>query len=591
MTEAPRLREEGLDGGVSVGEAAIILEERFPDSVLAEGKAALMVAAGPAIEILRFLRADGRLCFDLLADLTAVDRSRLRWEGGGRQGRFALVYQLYSTSRGQRLRVEVPLDGGGPDSVTGIWPVADWLEREVFDMFGIRFSGHPDLRRLLTADLVHWPLRKDYPIQGLGEREQVLRGGVGEVGNRGESAVWPESDSLEAGEEEAEIAVVPLGLQHPTGRGGLRFWVAVEGDRVLRGVVDPGWVHAGFEKLGEHRTYLQMVPVAGRLSPLSPFCSGLAFVLAAEALLGLEAPRRGQYLRVALNELARIGSHLACLGEQARTAGAQPASMRAADQRERLGELIARLTGAHDGCGFLRIGGVREDLPEDGAEQAERFFAGLAPALDELGALADSRIWIERTRGLGVISAAAAVAWGLSGPVLRGAGVARDVRRDEPYSAYGDFDFEVVVGSAGDAGDRYRVRLEEVAQSCRIVAQALGQLPDGPCAIADAKIVPPDREQVGTQVEALIHHFALWMDGHGLQPSAGVQAYVPTEGAEGELGFFLVSDGTDKPYRLRARTPSFAHYQYFPRLLEGMALAEVDSVLASLNVSPEEVDR
>jgi NADH-quinone oxidoreductase subunit D len=228
-----------------------------------------------------------------------------------------------------------------------------------------------------------------------------------------------------------------------------------------------------------------MVPVAERLSPLSPFCSSLAFTLTAEALLGLEAPRRGQYIRVALNELARIGSHLTCLREQARAAGAHAASMRAADQRERLAELTAQLTGAHDGRGFLRIGGVRENLPEDAAVRVAQFFAGLEPALDRLGALADRRAWAERTRGLGAIPAEAAVAWGLSGPVLRSAGVARDVRRDEPYSAYRDFDFEVVVGRAGDAYDRYQVRLEEVAQSRRIVDQALGRLPDGPCALAD----------------------------------------------------------------------------------------------------------
>ena len=593
MTEEARLRENGSNERRGIGEVARALEERFPGSVSEEGEGVLTVAEGPVIGILRFMRVDSRLRFDLLVDMTAVDRSRLeRWIWGG-QRRFALVYHLYSTSRRQRLRLEVALDGGRrePESAVGIWPVADWLECEVFDMFGIRFGGHPGLRRLFTADLVHWPLRKDYPLQGLGEREQVLRGGGRDTGNGDRAEVWPEIDSLEAGEEEAKIAVLHMGPQHPAGRGGLRFSLAVEGDRVLRGRADPGWVHAGFEKLGEYRTYLQMVPVTERLSPLSPFGSSLAFVLAAELLLGLEIPRRGQHIRVALNELARIGSHLAGLAEQARATGAHAASMRAADQRERLGELTAWLTGTRAGDGFLQVGGVREDLPEDGVERATRFFAGLGPALDEFRALADSRVWIERTRGLGSISAEAALAWGLSGPALRSAGVARDVRRDEPYSAYGDFDFEVVVGSAGDACDRYRVRLEEVAQSCRIIEQALGRLPDGPSAIADGKVVPPAREQVHTQAEGLIHHFALWMDGHGLQPPAGAQAYVPTEGPEGELGFLLISDGTDKPYRLRARTPSFAHYQYFPRLLEGMALADVDSVLASLNVSPEEVDR
>lgn len=558
-----------------------------------EGAESLTVAAPEIHQALSLLRADPGMRFDCLTDLTAVDYLHIE-----PCRRFEVIYHLNSSHFNRRLRVQVPVEEQSPalPTASDIWPAADWFEREVYDMFGISFNNHPDLRRiLLPSDFIHHPLRKDYPLQGLGERERIPAESenVSPDPASADLESWFEAQETgddEEREDEAQTAILD-GL-YPLWRGELRVAFKTEGEKVLRAAPDPGYLHSGFEKLGEQLTYIQQVPVADRVNQRAPVCSSLALALTVEALMGLEVPKKGQYIRVVLGELGRIAAHLIWLEEQALTVGAQIASACAAEQRERLCEIFAAATGSRTMTGCIRIGGVPEDLPPRFAEMVEEFLGGLRHALDEIHSLLTyNRIWIERTRGVGVIPTAEAIAWGLSGPVLRASGVERDVRKDEPYAAYEEFDFEVVVGEAGDVYDRYLVRLEEMVQSSRIVEQALRQMPDGPCCIEDGKLFLPPKEDVEKHMEPLIHHFKLWMDGHGLQPPAGAQVYLPTESPNGELGFFIVSDGTDRPYRLRLRTPSFAHYQIFPRLIEGATLADIGVVLGSLNVVAGEVDR
>ena len=548
-----------------------------------EGGAASLSVAVPEIhQALSLLRTDPGMRFDCLTDLTAVDYLQME-----RCQRFEVIYHLYSSHFSRRLRVQVPVEEQAPalPTASDIWPAADWFEREVYDMFGILFKDHPDLRRiLLPVDFGHYPLRKDYPLQGLGERERISA----------EDEIIPSdpgfADLEEEREDEAETAI--LDFRHPIWRGELRVAFETEGEKVLRAAPDPGYLHSGFEKLGERLTYIQQLPVADRVNQRAPVCSSLALALAVEALMELEVPRRGQYIRVVLGELGRIAAHLTWLEEQALAVGAQTASACAAEQRERLCEIFAAVSGSRTMTGFIRIGGVPEDLPPSFTQMVEGFLDQLRHALDQIHSLLTyNQIWIERARGVGVIPTAEAIAWGLSGPVLRGSGVERDVRKDEPYAAYEEFDFEVVVGEAGDVYDRYLVRLEEMVQSGRIVEQALRQMPDGPCCLEDGKLFLPLKEEIGKHLEPLIHHFKLWMDGHGLQPPAGAQVYLPTESPNGELGFYIVSDGTDRPYRLRLRTPSFTHYQIFPHLVKGATLADVGVVLESLNVVAGEVDR
>jgi len=565
-----------------------------------EGMPSLQIASDQAIAALDFLRKDRELGFDLLVDLTAVDFLHAKGRTDSEAARFHLIYQLYSTSRRSRLRLAVPLpdEAPEPDTATGIWPAAGWFEREVHDLFGIRFRGQPNIDRLLLpGDFLHWPLRKDYPLQGLGERELLSRGVAGgEDSGPAELAAWfashPHGEDGGVEEEEAQTAFLEWGLQHPGGRGDLRFALELEGERILRARPDPGYLHAGLEKLGEHRSFQQLVPIAERLNPFSPFCCGLAFALSAEELLQLEVPQKGRHIRIVLAELTRIGAHLAWLAEQARAAGGETASLRAAGLREQLGELLSALTGSRTAAGFLRIGGVRGELLPAGMEAVTVFLTELRRGIDAIHlTLTDSGIWRERVRGVGGITAAGAIAGGASGPVLRGAGVACDARRDTPYAGYEEFDFEVVVGTAGDVYDRYLVRMEELVQSGGIVSQAIEGMPEGDCALEDARLFPPAKERVQMDMESLIHHFELWMDGHGLRPPVGGEACVPTEAPGGECSFCLFSDGTDKPYRMRVRTPSFAHFQLFPQLLKGARLADVGTILESLNIVASEVDR
>ena len=590
-------RKAGCEGMETLGTTdanAVVdrVRERFSETVEAvrhfRGEWTIEVDCQGIAELLRFLRDDPGLQFDFLADLTAVDYLQM-----ARGVRFAVVYHLYSHPFNQRLRVQAGLADSArriPTAV-GVWPGANWLEREVYDMFGIEFVGHPDLRRiLLPINFEFHPLCKDYPLKGRGERDHLAPEDPG----FDDLDCWLQQGEREADPERlpVETMLLNLGPQHPAVPGSLRLALELEGEDVIRARLDPGYLHTGFEKLGEHRTYNQYVIATDRLNHHAPFANNLALALAVERLLGLEVPWRGQYIRVILNELARINDHLAWLGVQARDAGAIAVAAVIAEQREALSRICEATTGARTMTSFTRIGGVPEDLPLDFAEMVRMFFARLRRTADQVHRqLGRNRLWIDRARGVGAISAEEAIAWGLSGPVLRAAGVGRDVRQDEPYCSYGEFDFTVPVGVAGDVYDRYLVRLEEVEQSCRIVEQAVEHLPDGPHQVEDAKISLPAKDEVGARAESLIHHFKLWMDGHGLQPPAGEQVYFPTESPKGELGFYLVSDGTDRAYRMRVRAPSFMHYQIFEKLAAGLSLADVGTVLGSMNIAVGELDR
>ncbi|MDP6698169.1 MAG: NADH-quinone oxidoreductase subunit C [Candidatus Latescibacteria bacterium] len=526
---------------------------------------AAVVEPGALAEVLRFLRYEAEPNYDALADLTAVDN-----QCRDSAAPFSVHYCLRSGAAGPLLRLIVPCAGGPLPSALELWPAADWFEREIYDLFGIEFSGRGQLRRLLLpADFVANPLRKDYPLTGSGEA-------------RAEFDPNP-APSLDPLSEEGEVAVLEL---HAAG-GGLRLQVEVEGDRVRAIRPDLGYVHAGLEKLGESLTYRQCAQLAGRIGRQSSFSGELALALAVERLMGIEAPPRAVYLRALWCELGRMAAHMAWLGEQAELAGATAVWQRAWCARDEIRVLLDTLVpGA--AAGLICPGGTVVDLEPEFAHAAAEICGGAPSFIDEIDQLfAGHPLWERRTRGLGALAAAAALAWGASGPVLRAAGVAADLRCGAAsYAPYGDFDFAVPVGENGDVYDRCRVRLAEIAASADLVAQALAGLPDGPHLLADRRFAGGD---VATP-EGLVHHFALWMDGHGLQPPAGA-IYCGVEAPGGELGIHLVSDGTDRPYRLHFRTPSFAHLQCYPQLVAGLDLDEAALVLGSLNIAAAEVDR
>lgn len=568
------------------------VQDRFGDEVVdfvdSNGETTIVCRRNRIVEILTFLRDDPSLAFDRLSDVTAVDYRDYPGQTPA-DPRFNVVYNLYSHPRNSRLRVraQVTEDEATIASATPVHKGAEWPEREAFDLFGIRFDGHPDLRRILMpVNFEHFPLRKDYPVRGIGERDVIAPEDPGFAGNP------------YAGEEEevddpisSERMVLNLGPQHPATHGTLRLTLELDGERIVRCIPDIGYLHTGFEKLGEHHTYNQYVTVTDRMNYLSPLCNNIAYSLSVERLMGLEAPERASYIRTILWELSRIADHMVWLGTHALDIGAFTVFLYTFEQRERCYNIFELVTGARLTTSYTRIGGLGWDVPDNFREVVLDFIAQFPEAMVEVERLLTrNRIWIDRTKNIGVISADDAKSWNMTGPMLRGSGVDYDIRKEEPFLAFPDLDFDIPVGTNGDTYDRYLVRMEELKQSTHLIEQALDKLPSGPVKVDDSKVILPEKGQVDFGMESLIHHFKVIMDGHGLTPPVG-EAYVPTEAPNGELGFYVVSDGSGYAYRMRVRPPSFMNYQAFPQMVNGLMISDAIAVLGSINVIAGELDR
>lgn len=567
------------------------LEERFGEDVLDvsdfRGDWTAVCEADRVSDMLAFLRDDPDLAYDRLSDVTAVDYSE--YPGPHPGTRFNVVYHLYSHLHNHRFRLRAKVDEVTCciPSACGLWKGAEWPEREAYDMFGIRFEGHPDLRRILMpVNFKYHPLRKDYPVNGRGERDVIAPEDPGFEGNPFEGDDPPDSDPLAS-----ERMVLNLGPQHPATHGTLRLTLELEGERISRCIPDIGYLHTGFEKLGEHHTYNQWVTVTDRMNYLSPLCNNIGFAMTVERLMGLEIPPRATVIRVILSELSRIADHMVWLGTHALDIGAMTVFLYTFEQRERLYDIFEAVTGTRLTTSYTRVGGLGWDVPDNFHELVTDFTAQFPRAAGEVDRLLTrNRIWIDRTKGIGVISAEDAIAWNMTGPMARGSGVNYDLRKAEPYLGYEEYDFEVPVGEKGDVYDRYLVRMEELNQSIRIVEQAVNNLPGGAVKVDDAKVILPEKDDVYTGMESLIHHFKVTMDDHGIAPPPG-EVYVATESPNGELGFYVVSDGSGAAYRLRVRPPSFMNYQCFPQLANGHMVADVVAILGSINVIAGELDR
>ena len=388
-----------------------------------------------------------------------------------------------------------------------------------------------------------------------------------------------------------EKMMLNFGPQHPATHGTLRIVLELDGETVVKATPHLGYLHTGFEKLGEHLDYNQYIVVTDRMNYLSPLSNNFGYVLAVEKLLGLEIPKRGEYVRVIMAELSRLADHLIWLGMGALDLGAFTAFLYGFKEREKLYSIFEKTTGARLTTSYTRVGGVLRDLYDGFEEEVNAFLSAFPKTLKEVHTLLTrNRIWMDRTKEVGVISGEDAISYGLTGPCLRASGVAHDLRKAEPYSSYEDFDFDVAVGENGDVYDRYLVRMEEMVQSCHIVRQAMDNLPDGPVNVPDNKIILPEKKDAYGHIEGLIHHFKIIMDGHGVQPPRG-EIYSATESPNGELGFYIVSDGSGTAYRIRIRPPSLLQYQVVPHMIEGGMVSDVVAVLGSLNVIAGELDR
>lgn len=397
------------------------------------------------------------------------------------------------------------------------------------------------------------------------------------------------ADAYNAGRPEAERLVLNMGPSHPTTHGVLRLVLELDGETIIRAEPDIGYLHRGDEKIAENMTYNQFVPYTDRLDYLAPLANNVAYALAVEKLMGWELPPRGQAIRVICCEMARISSHLLGVGCFAMDCGAMTVFLYTFTERETLYNLIEMLTGARFTTAYTRVGGMIRDLPDGFVPALRAFLDGLPTRIDEVDRLISrNRIFVDRTKDIGVIALEDAVAHGMSGPNFRASGMEYDLRRRHPYLGYEKFDFEIPVGSVGDCYDRYYCRLQEIRESAKIIRQALDSLPAGPICAHEAKGVLPPKEKVLTSMEELIHQFMLVTAGIDAPPG---EVYFGHENPKGELGFYICSKGGGTPYRLKIRSPSFVNLSILPKLLPGHMIADVAAILGSLDFVMGESDR
>ena len=574
------------------------LRERYPASIqdvrVFRGETTVVIPAADILPVCRFLRDEPDLSYDLCLFVSAMDRLDM-----GLSPRFVAVYQLYSLKHRRRLRLQAPLSGDPPtiDSVTSVWPAADWHERETYDLFGIRFRGHPELRRiLLPHDWVGHPLRKDYPLAGepvqfsVNEGDPALAG----LGQQVLDAPPTESDVPPWFSGRGDTMILNMGPQHPATHGVLRVVVELDGERIVNAAPDIGHLHSGFEKTAEHRTYQQFATYPSRMDYVSGMSNDLSYVLAVEKLLEAQVPPRANVIRVILLELQRLAAHLIWIGTQTLDlAGTIHALLQYAfREREMILDIFEMVCGARVTTSYFTVGGLRWDVPPAFAPRVREFVDLFEKRLSEYEVmLTDNPVYRSRLEGIAVISAEQAIGLGCTGPVLRGCGIAYDVRKYAPYCGYEEYDFEVPTQPEGDAAARYRVRIAEMRQSVRLIRQGLdklAQIGPGPFKDANRKISLPPREELDTSMEALIHHFKLVTEG--LQPPVG-EVYSSVENPKGELGFYLVSDGGPRPYRCKIRGPSFSNISAIRVMAPGSMFSDMVSMIGSIDITLGEVDR
>lgn len=528
----------------------------------------------------RMLRDTGR--FDVFLDVTCVDQIAMMGQPGPggfapRTKRFDVVYHMFNSRNYSRLRVKTQVgDGESVPSISKIYKAANWFEREAWDMFGVIFEGHPNLSRILTHhEFVGHPLRKDYDADYQQHCSSAL-------------PVHFEPDSnFEAGDR--QLVPLNIGPAHPATHGTLRVMALLDGETIARANVELGFLHRCFEKMAETHPYNQVIPYTDRLNYCSAPMNNVGYCKTVERLLGVEIPPKAQAMRVILCELSRIIDHFVCIGAMGVDLGALTGFFHLFTYRELVYTLFEKLCGARLTVSMTRVGGMAQDAPDgwydDVLDACKKIRGGIEMVE---GLLTGNKIWQQRTQGVGAISAENALAWGYTGPLLRAAGVGLDLRRAQPYYMYDQLDFKIPVGTTGDVYDRYLVRVAEMHESLKIVEQVCKNMPEGDYTIRDKSIVLPEKADVYGNIEGLMNHFMLVIKG--LRPPVG-DVYDATEAANGELGFYLSSDGSGRPHRLKVRPPCFALYQSFPEQITGGLLSDVIAILGSMNLIAGELDR
>ena len=569
------------------------LKTRFGASVqtTSDSTPTAWVSAAAVRGELRWLKHEVSRPYSMLFDLTGIDERDRQYRTGQPAADFTVVYHLMSLERNADIRIKVPLTGEFPSigTIVDLWPSANWYERELWDMFGIKVSGHPCLRRILCPPW--WEghaLRREHPARATEMEPFTLPDSRQDEYER-EMQFRPEDWGLARSEGGDEFMFLNLGPHHPGTHGVLRLVLQLRDEQIVNVVPDIGFHHRGAEKMGERQSWHTYIPYTDRVDYLGGALNELPYLLTVERLAGIDVPPRAAMIRVLLCELYRISSHLVWFGTFALDVGHFSAVFYMFNDRERIMEFTQAFAGArlHPGC--FRIGGVADDLPIGWASKLEDFIEYFPKRLrDYEKMIVTNRIFKARTKGVGRVTTAQAIEWGMTGPNLRATGLPYDLRKMRPYSGYEHLEFDIPTGASGDSFDRACVRIEEMRQSLRIIEQCVKHMPGGDYKSRHPLATPPLKQHTMQDIETLITHFLGVTYGPVIPPG---EAMVPVEASKGINGYYLISDGQNWSYRTRIRTPSFPHIQMVPQMAQGLMIADLIVILGSLDYVLADVDR
>lgn len=543
------------------------------------------------VDVLRFLKIEISKPYRMLYDLTAIDE---RTRAGRREmpdSDFTVVYHLLSFDRNDDIRVKVALKGKYPSlpTITKLWSNANWYEREIYDMFGIKIEGHPHLKRILMP--LTWeghPLRKEHPARATEMGQFQL---PEEKEKREQQALLfnPEEWGMKKESEDSDFMFLNVGPQHPGTHGVLRLALQLLGEEIVDIVPDIGFHHRGAEKMAERQTWHTYIPYTDRIDYLGGVMNNLAYLLTVEKLAGIKVPERAQVIRILLCELFRLSSHLVWYGTFAQDIGQLSPVFYMFTDREKVFEIIEAICGDRMHPNWFRIGGVTDDLPNGWDPMVKNFVSYFPKRLREYDKMVmKNRIFKARTIGIGIYNTEEAIEWGITGPGLRATGLEWDFRKKRPYSGYEQFDFEIPTAQNGDCYDRAVVRVEEMRQSISIIEQCLKNMPSGSYKSHHPLATPPLKERTMHDIETLITHF-LGVSWGPVIPEG--EAFSGIEATKGNNGYYLISDGNTSSYRTRVRTPSFPHMQMVPFISRGYTIPDLLSILGSVDFVLADIDR
>ena len=553
--------------------------------------ATLWVSRKNLPDVARYLKLEAPQPYKMLYDITAIDERNRVHRNGEPPSDFTVVYHFFSFDRNEYVRVKVPLANEDlwVQTITNLWPSANWYEREIWDMFGIRVEGHPHLARILMPKW--WaghPLRKEHPARAT-EIGPFTLSQAKEEAEQEALNFHPEDWGMKRGTEDSDFLFLNIGPQHPGTHGVLRLVLQLDGEVILDVVPEIGFHHRGAEKMGERQSWHTYIPYTDRVDYLGGVMNNMAYLIAFEKLAGITVPPRAQVIRVMLCELFRIISHLVWYGTFAQDLGQMSPVFYTFNDRERAFEIVEAICGARMHPNWFRIGGVAQDLPNGWQQMFRDFIAYLPPRLKEYDReVLANHLFKARTKGVGVYSLNEAIDWGVTGPNLRSCGLEWDFRKKQPYSGYEKFDFDIPTAQHGDCYDRALVRVEEMRQSLRIIEQCVNRMPDGPYKSLDHLATPPVKDRTMHDIETLITHFLNVSWGPVAPPGEALGAI---EATKGNNGYYLVSDGSTNSYRTRIRTPSFCHMQTLPLLCRGLMVPDLIATLGSIDFVLADIDR